>query len=157
MYITNHPHFNQTIRNTFTHWPFFRQCEINLKPCHLSDMIFYYNNLYGNCFKMFANASTNHEKSSNAEKIYREGDGFGIELVTGYPDNIPLDFYARSYFYQPIHNGISVSIFDHDNILLKPNIKEVLIKPGTYTKIKVYFTLFHKNFYQKRFKFFIII
>lgn len=135
IYITNHPDFNRTIRHKFSAWPFFRHCEFNLMPCNFSDFNFYYNNLYGNFFKV-------SDSSVSTKKIYREDDGFDIELITGFPDNIPIYLYARSSFYQPNHIGISVSIFDQDNILLKPNIREVFIKPGTYTKIKVWALMF---------------
>lgn len=99
LYQSFDPNFNDTLRKSFgiPLETMLISCQFSFGNCSLDDFEWYYNPMYGNCYK-FNSAFTEAE----LKKIYTEGSGLKIELLAGYPDSI------YKYFYQKTYKGLEI-------------------------------------------------
>lgn len=122
-YITSHPKFAIEKRKKFGYSAkdTFRNPTFQNKPCNISDFISFYHPNYGNCYKF------NSERV--ARRVSRDGDGFITKIFAGSPDT------TVKYLYEHFTKGIILLIDDHENFPLRS--EGIVIKPGTYAKIKL--------------------
>ena len=85
----------------------------------------YYNRLYGNCYKFNTAASTTTDNGPWLVK--KEGDGLYLEIFTGRDD------LYKDFLYEPAYKGIVIYIEDEDTFPIK--------KEGIFLKVIYYYLL----------------
>jgi hypothetical protein len=128
--IISSPYFSDQNKRAigFSYSEFFISCQFNSLPCSASNIVWYFDFAYGNCYRI----NTGYDSNGNAVDLLRQyegggqGHGLALKLFTG---GIANDL--RNYFNIQETFGLVVSI-DNQTHLPMSNVENILrIKAGT--------------------------